>query len=399
MALPAFSTGNENALHRSASVSGVVSARHGAQGDAAVEPWRGHEPFYAAVQALLYALCYHMHGHPVVIHASTASTVSTGGAAKGSVACDKVATGGELRRHVAQEVVPLCHSYLQPLSVCLPSIAAEFVWQLAALPGLPDLSDLVPAERARGAAGRPFEMFFPFDPYLLPLSRPLLDLKRTYRSWRHGQAVRAKQSEAEALQIHSVNDTYHDEEDASIDMDGSDSNSSAGSKDSADIDLSDAEPASPVATAPGMAVPLPCNPFAASQPMHAQRASDAQAAQAHNGAAGQFGHSISASDAAEGSSLGGRTDYVMGTSYASSPHGDLGAARSPDGFVHVAQANRHSAGHATNCLQQQAALRAGGAPVAEAKGFDGVHMMGSSSEGAVHKAAGFVQSVPVEAQP
>ena len=397
MALPAFSTGNENALHRSASVAGVVSARHGAQGDAAVESWRGHEPFYAALQALLCALCYHMHGPPVVTHASTLSTVSTGDAAEVFVAGDKVATGGELRRLVAQEVVPLCRSHLQPLSDCLSSTAAEFVRQLAALPGLPDLSDLVPAERACSAAGRPFEMLFPFDPYLLPLSRPLLDLERTYRNWRHGHAVRAKQPEA--LQIHSVNDTYQDEDVASIDMDGSNSNSSAGSEDSADIGGSDAEPASPVATAPGMAVPLPCNPFAVAQPMHTQRATDAQAVQTHDGAAAQFGQSISASDGAEGSSLGGRTDCVMGTSFPSSPRGDLGAARSPDGFVHVAQANRHSAGHATNCLQQQAALRAGVSPVDEAIGVDGVHMMGSSPEGAVHKAAGFVQSVPVEAQP
>jgi hypothetical protein len=38
-------------------------------------------------------------------------------------------------------------------------------------------------------------MFFPFDPYLLRRSSAYLQLKASYRRWRHGQPVTAAQAE------------------------------------------------------------------------------------------------------------------------------------------------------------------------------------------------------------
>ena len=155
--------------------------------------WQQHEAFYAVVQALLYVLCYHLSSHD-----------ATGGAADAQVQ-------RQLRSIAAEQVVPLLRSGLRPLQACLPSVACEFARQCARL-GIAQLTQLLPGKPAREArtaaavpvaaqaqqrqqqqhdqfhSPRPFEMFFPFDPYLLPQSKPLLQLPRCYRSWRGGSA-------------------------------------------------------------------------------------------------------------------------------------------------------------------------------------------------------------------
>ena len=58
---------------------------------------------------------------------------------------------------------------LAPLSVCLPTVVAEFSRLVARL-GLMDCGALLPQRSQAMRAQRPLEMFFPFDPYLLPRS-------------------------------------------------------------------------------------------------------------------------------------------------------------------------------------------------------------------------------------
>ena len=122
--------------------------------------WHRHEMFYAVLQALMYVLCYHLPS-----------------------ACAD-APQGPLAVLTRDAVVPLLRSPLAPLATCLPSVSAEFVRQLAAH-RLADVAHLLPrGGAAADASGRRFEMLFPFDPYLLPRSRPLLNLPATFRTWR-----------------------------------------------------------------------------------------------------------------------------------------------------------------------------------------------------------------------
>lgn len=55
---------------------------------------------------------------------------------------------------------------LAPLSVCLPTVVAEFS-RLAQRLGLMECGALLPQRAQAMRAQRPLEMFFPFDPYLL----------------------------------------------------------------------------------------------------------------------------------------------------------------------------------------------------------------------------------------
>jgi RNA polymerase I-specific transcription initiation factor RRN3 len=119
----------------------------------------------------------------------------------------------------------LTHKRLSPLQVCLPSVVHEFTAQAHAL-GLMDPQCLASAHSpnmssgsdsttyistprpnagavavaAAAAAGggslqphqrthRPLEMFFPFDPYLLPNSAHHLDLDHSYRCWQKAKAA------------------------------------------------------------------------------------------------------------------------------------------------------------------------------------------------------------------
>ncbi|KAG2498036.1 hypothetical protein HYH03_003797 [Edaphochlamys debaryana] len=191
-----------------------------------------HQVLYATVQAVLYVLCYHM--QPLVGHATgTATGTGTGmGTATGTPTAAQAAAGaaaaavdaaaaasaagvgpGSERRQLAEAVVALVRGpvwqvlnhRLQPLAVCLPSVAAEFVHQAASL-GLIDARPLL-AKLASAAAGdggavarsqRPLEMFFPFDPYLLQRSSRYLQLKSSYVRWRHGHPQAAAGAGADA---------------------------------------------------------------------------------------------------------------------------------------------------------------------------------------------------------
>ncbi|MEW5303167.1 MAG: hypothetical protein WDW36_005886 [Sanguina aurantia] len=136
-----------------------------------------HQVFYAAVQAILYVLCYHLSG----IMAPTAPGELQPGLLDASNS--RLADSATLL--LKQQVWPLLSHRLAPLVVCLPSVVAEFGQQATAL-GLMECLPLIPnAEQLRRAL-RPLEMFFPFDPYLLKRSSKWLRLKETYVRWRAG---------------------------------------------------------------------------------------------------------------------------------------------------------------------------------------------------------------------
>jgi RNA polymerase I-specific transcription initiation factor RRN3 len=282
-------------LHRSASVSAVAagcSRAPGAGGTAAPAlDWQRHEVFHAAVQALLYALCYHMHTLQ-----GRGGGVHEGGSA------------AELWEIVAQHVVPVLHSPLAPLATCLLSVAAEFARQLAALGG-PDLAHLLPGDAERAAALRPCEMFFPFDPYLLPLSQPRLQLRATYRAWRRGHVVEAGAACAAAAPV-AINASGDSSSDTSSDSGGG----SAQLSDDEDLDGGTPPSAS---AASGEA---PANPFSASRPVPAPAqpivATHARAPVRSHGAHGSSSQADSA---------------LQGVSYASLPPQHAGGTASPEG--------------------------------------------------------------------
>jgi hypothetical protein len=196
-----------SALKRSATVA--VSAKGGCGG---VADWQRHEVYYAACQAIMYTLCYHM--------MNSRSTADCGGRD-----CGPAPAPGSLLHFVCSEVLPLLQSPLSPLTVCLPSVSHEFAKQLAAL-GLGDLTSFLPATAERGVVHRPFEMLFPFDPYLLPLSQPLLHLGSTYRAWRDGHVVQAATVATHFTATPTASDGSHDDSD-SDDRDGNDGTAAA----------------------------------------------------------------------------------------------------------------------------------------------------------------------------
>lgn len=156
--------------------------------------WERHEVFYAACQAAMYSLCYHMH----ILDEEPQDKVT-------ATAC------AGLRKVVAHSMVPLMASDLQPLDVCLPTVSREFVRQVArhrlgALPAPAVAADVM--TRHSGAAA--FEMFFPFDPYLLPVSAPALDLSATFRAWRGGHVVPDTAAEAAAATVEADADEDDD---------------------------------------------------------------------------------------------------------------------------------------------------------------------------------------------
>jgi RNA polymerase I-specific transcription initiation factor RRN3 len=232
--------------------SGAVAGGAGAAsagGDA-----QRHQVFYAMVQALLYALCYHM--EPLVHQQRQHPGASPAHAAA-------------VKALVRERVAPLLgHPQLQPLAVCLPSVSAEFVRQAAALK-LADLGPLLAAaapgqaaaaaaQQRQPAAGdsstavapqlrpavRPLEMFFPFDPYLLRRSSRFLSLDTSYVRWRGGHphaGAAAGGGAVDGLEGGSEDEgLQEDDEGASSSGGGSSSSSSSGS-DLSSSDLEDEE--------------------------------------------------------------------------------------------------------------------------------------------------------------
>ena len=193
-----------------------------------------HAPFFAACQALLYALCYHMEP---LLKRRARSAGSSGGGVNGvaavavngvAAAVDENGTNGatpppleppllphlQQHHHSTDDVLEGCakaikmlfidsmpklltHA-LDPLSSCARSVVLEFGRQAGTL-GHPELLRIVQEwERQRTSAAaaaaavaatrsaRPLEVFFPFDPYLLRRSAGQLELSRSYVRWRKG---------------------------------------------------------------------------------------------------------------------------------------------------------------------------------------------------------------------
>ena len=237
-----------------------------------------HEVYYAACQAILYTLCYHLQPH------------APGGAAAPPA----------LAEFVRAEVAPLLAGALQPLPTCLPSVAHEFVKQAAEL-GLGDLSGLLAPEGT--PTKRPFDMFFPFDPYLLPLSLPLLRLDSCYRRWRHGHVVPDAACVTRGADDEDVDDAVASSTSESSDSEDSD----VGNSD----DLDAASPASHMRSgsdvhAAGRLAAPEHNPFAAARAL--QPASSPQPCAAAAAAVGGLGVSSPSENG-----------FLNGASYASSP--------------------------------------------------------------------------------
>lgn len=102
-------------------------------------------------------------------------------------------------------------------------MAREFAKQLALLK-LDSIDHLLPAALSDGTAPRarrPLEMFFPYDPYLLPISKECLNIEATYRHWRDGHVVCAAAAAAddELLDSDDDDDEGDDESSSSDDSD------------------------------------------------------------------------------------------------------------------------------------------------------------------------------------
>ncbi|EFJ48520.1 hypothetical protein VOLCADRAFT_120872 [Volvox carteri f. nagariensis] len=140
-----------------------------------------HQMFYAAVQAILYVLCYHMQALVGdMLQQQQSQERGQEGATDSGEQTDAHNKGN---KDLAESV--LLNHRLQPLGVCLPSVAAEFIHQAASL-GVVDLQSLLTQVEPETRSQRPLEMFFPFDPYLLRRSSRFLQLKQSYVRWRHG---------------------------------------------------------------------------------------------------------------------------------------------------------------------------------------------------------------------
>ena len=192
-------------LPRSASSLGMVTAGGGGTGggsgggngvaEAVTPKEQRHQVFYASMQAVLYILCYHleplMRGQPQ--HPGSTP--------------EHAAAVSQLVREV---VLPLLEHPLAPLTVLLPSVSLEFINQIQALQLVGECSRLLQAVAARAMAGgpggvagdqqqqqlvqrvgRPLEMFFPFDPYLLHRSSKYLQLEQSFVTWRGGHPTAA----------------------------------------------------------------------------------------------------------------------------------------------------------------------------------------------------------------
>lgn len=188
--MPALLTSVTTPVTMQRQASGLVTAA------AEAPDWERHEVFYAACQAAMYGLCYHMHAleEPESDKAAAAACVA-------------------MRKVVSHSMVPLMGSDLRPLDVCLPTVSREFVRQVArhGLGVLPPPA--VPPELMTRHGGRAaFEMFFPFDPFLLPVSAPALDLPATFRSWRGGHVVPDAAAATDAVAAGSDDDEDDDTE-------------------------------------------------------------------------------------------------------------------------------------------------------------------------------------------
>ncbi|GIL92468.1 hypothetical protein Vretimale_19352 [Volvox reticuliferus] len=172
---------------RAFSTGGLVAVALASEATAQMQR---HQVFYAAIQAILYVLCYHMKSLVGDLLQQQQQHVAAD--------AGEQARSSKERRELAEAVVSLVRGpvlqllnhRLQPLNVCLPSVAAEFVHQAASF-NVVDCRPLLAQVELSTRFQRPLEMFFPFDPYLLRRSSRYLQLKQSYVRWRHGHAQAA----------------------------------------------------------------------------------------------------------------------------------------------------------------------------------------------------------------
>jgi RNA polymerase I-specific transcription initiation factor RRN3 len=307
-------------VHRSGSMPGALGGELGrpmrrwtstvtSAPAAAISDWQQHEIFYAVCQALMYSLCYHM--HRLVGSSDAGQNVADAGALQ------------TLRGVISCKVVPLVTCPLQPLTVCLPTVSREFCKQVS-IYQLGQVDAAAPA-RAGTRVNRPFEMFFPFDPYLLPASAPHLDLPATYRAWRRGHVVQDGGVAGVGLEDAAASDDEDDRGDDNDDEDDGDGDDESDELES-QSDLGESprmsDMGASVPVSPGVpAVPAPSqfNPFA----LLSTGARSVARPQAVASASNQGGDVVfNPSSTSDG--------YLYGQSYASSMQ-DVG--HSPDGAM------------------------------------------------------------------
>lgn len=165
-----------------------------------------HSSFYAACQALLYALCYHMEPlcasladrdgtnipeTPEMMAMSfeaDPSILAYGNGSTGHKASMRDKCAGSVHRLFTDVMPSLLVHPLDPLSWCAKSVVTEFSRQSRYL-GHDQVATIIADWEARTSGvkcSRPLEIFFPYDPYLLRRSAEPLDLSHTYVSWRRG---------------------------------------------------------------------------------------------------------------------------------------------------------------------------------------------------------------------
>lgn len=153
-----------------------------------------HAAFFAACQALLYALCYHMEplsqkiGH---LAADLPGQFGSASSAPDETKSVKEQCAGVIHRLFVEVMPNILQHPLDPLSSCAKSVVTEFSRQAQSL-GYAEIARIVYEwEKRCDSSGsnkfsRPLEIFFPFDPYLLRRSAGPLDLQHNFVKWRKG---------------------------------------------------------------------------------------------------------------------------------------------------------------------------------------------------------------------
>ena len=215
-----------------------------------------HTPFFAAFQALLYVLCYHMEpllasaavnsnklaNGDEVQHSDVEPAGDFGGTKKGNDGhSDSVIGCAHSMQRILSEMLPTLLSHqLNPLSSCTRSVVVEFGRQASMLGCTRVIESLKAWEFRRRALAiqrhnaRPLEVFFPFDPYLLRRSAKLLDLQTSYVKWRRGHPSGATRSGLDVQKCDIFDDD--DMSDDIRDIAGGSSEDSSGLDDSSDED-------------------------------------------------------------------------------------------------------------------------------------------------------------------
>lgn len=165
-----------------------------------------HGPFFAAFQALLYVLCYHM--EPLVVATEKSRKIKdqdgalceTDNGTKSELH-DKLEGCANTLNKILTDTLPVLISHpVDPLSSCTRSVIVEFGRQASYL-GCSNIVERLRSWEFRRRAlaiqqhnPRPLEVFFPFDPYLLRRSANLLELQKNYVKWKRGHPSGAARS-------------------------------------------------------------------------------------------------------------------------------------------------------------------------------------------------------------